>query len=34
MNKRFPIINKYEKRDIDDGIYKIDIFFKDNIYYI
>jgi hypothetical protein len=32
MNKRFPFSNKYEKRDIDDGIYKIENFFKSNIY--
>ena len=32
MNKRFPFINKYEKRDIDDGIYKIENFFKSNMY--
>ena len=32
MNKRFPFLNKYEKRDIDDGIYKFQNFFKDNMY--
>ena len=32
MNKRFPIFNKYEKRDIDDGIYKIENFYKSNMY--
>ena len=32
MNKRFPFINNYEKRDIDDGIYKLEHFFKENMY--
>ena len=30
--KRFPFFNKYEKRYIDDGIYEIKNFFKDNMY--
>ena len=32
MNNRFPIFNKYEMKDIDDGYYKIENFFKTNIY--
>ena len=32
MNKRFPVFNKYEKRDIEDWIYKIENYFKDNMY--
>jgi len=32
MNNRFPILNKHEKKDIDDGYYKIENFFKTNIY--
>ena len=32
MNNRFPIFNKYEKKDIDDGNYKIENFLKTNIY--
>ena len=32
MNKRFPFFNKYEKSDINDGIYKIENFFKENMY--
>ena len=32
MNKRFPRFNKYERRDIEDGIYKIENFLKNNMY--
>ena len=32
MNKRFPFFNKYEKRDIEDGIYKIKNYYKENMY--
>ena len=28
MNKRFSIFNKYEKRNIEDSIYIINIFLK------
>ena len=34
MNNRNPIFNKYEKKDIDDGYYKIENFFKNNMYII
>jgi len=32
MNKRSPIFNKYKKIDIDNGIYRIEKFSKDNMY--
>ena len=32
INKRFQIFNKYEKREIKDGIYKINTFFKVNLF--
>ena len=34
MNKRFPLFNKYERKDIEDATYQINHFFKDNIYII
>ena len=32
MNNRFPIFNKYEKKDIEDGYYKIENYFNSNMY--
>ncbi len=32
MNKRFPFFNKYEKKDIEDGIYKIKLFQRKYVY--
>ena len=32
INKRFQIFNKHEKREIKDGNYKINTFFKVNLF--